>query len=377
MPPVKDQQRAGEAQRWVETVLGRKFNDFFEEIRDGVALCELLNKIAPGTCKKFKKSNVVYVCRTNIQIYLKGCEKLGVPQTDRFETRDLYDQQRLDMVVNNLFMVSAKSRDVQSFGGPYIGIKYASKNKRQFTQEVLNKSKSAVPIWNQGDKNHKKEEIDGYGIIKGKDTHKHTGVQSSWEKGSKKNDLSGGHDSYGIVSVKGMEKHSGVQSKWEQGSNKNDLSGGHDSYGIVSVKGMEKHSGVQSTWEKGSNKNDLSGGHDSYGIVSVKGMEKHTGVQSTWEKGSNKNDLSGGHDSYGIVSVKGTDKHTGVQSGWEKGSLQNDLSGGHDSYGIVSVKGTDKHTGVQSGWEKGSNQTDTSSGHDSYGVVQQPSHLSY
>jgi hypothetical protein len=338
---IKDKTRAQEAQRWVEQVLGRNFNDFFEEIRDGVVLCDLLNKIAPGTCKKYKKSQIVYVCRTNIQIYLKGCEKIGVPQTDRFETRDLYDQQRLDQVVNNLFSVSAKSRDVSSFNGPYIGKKYAQKNKRQFTQEVLNKSKSAVPIWNQGDKNMKKDEIDGYGIIKGKDMDKHTGVQSTWEKGSKSNNLSGGHDSYGIVSV----------------------------------KGADKHTGVQSTWEKGSKSNNLSGGHDSYGIVSVKGTDKHTGVQSTWEKGSLKTDTSGGHDSYGIVSVKGTDKHTGVQSGWEKGSLQTDISGGHDSYGIVSVKGTDQHTGVQSGWEKGSNQTNTSSQHDSYGVVKAPEHL--
>ncbi len=100
-----------------------------------------------------------------------------------------------------------------------------------------------------------------------KSGQKHTGVQSSWEKGSKTNALGSQHDSYGIVSVKGVQKHSGVQSAWEKGSNENNLSSAHDSYGIVSVKGTDKHSGVQSTWEKGSNQTNVGSGHDSAGVI--------------------------------------------------------------------------------------------------------------
>jgi F-box protein 20 len=73
-----DQKRAAEAQGWLEAVLGQKIQgDFFEAIKDGVLLCEACNKIAPGSCKKFKKSSVAFVCRTNIQIYLEACGKLG------------------------------------------------------------------------------------------------------------------------------------------------------------------------------------------------------------------------------------------------------------------------------------------------------------
>jgi len=266
MPTVKDQKRANEAQGWVESVLGVKLNNFFDDLRDGVVLCDLLNKIQPGTCKKYKKSTVAFVCRTNIQIYLKGCEKIGVPQTDRFETRDLYDQQRLDAVVNNIFSVSAASRKVSSFNGPYIGVKYNDKNVRNFSQEVLNKSKSSVPLWNQGDKQHTTSGLDSYGIVKKQGLHKHTGVQNQWEKGSKQNDLSGKHDSYGVVLVKGVDKHTGVQSTWEKGSKQNNLSSNHDSYGVVLVKGVDKHTGVQSTWEKGSKQNDQTNGLDSSGV---------------------------------------------------------------------------------------------------------------
>ena len=46
-----DDGRAKEAQQWLETVLGVSLPDFFENIRDGVYLCDAVNKIKPGTCK--------------------------------------------------------------------------------------------------------------------------------------------------------------------------------------------------------------------------------------------------------------------------------------------------------------------------------------
>jgi len=74
------------------------------------------------------------------------------------------------------------------------------KNQRNFTQEQLNKSKSAVPIWSQGDKEQKTKNMDSYGIIKvDKDVQKHSGVQGVWDQGSKQNDISSKHDSYGII----------------------------------------------------------------------------------------------------------------------------------------------------------------------------------
>jgi len=114
-------------------------------------------------------------------------QKLVFQKLIALKTRDLYDGQRLDAVVNNIFALSAASRNIDSFGGPYIGVSYAQKNQRNFTQEQLNKSKSAVPIWNQGDKEHKAKNMDSYGIIKvDKDAQKHTGVQGVWDQGSKK-----------------------------------------------------------------------------------------------------------------------------------------------------------------------------------------------
>eukprot|EP01084_Bolivina_argentea_P140429 246860_1 len=228
-----------EVKGWMETVMGKSYDDFFEDIRDGVEICELLNKIKPGTCKKFKKSQVVFVARTNIQIFIQGCKKLGIPESDCIETRDLFDQQNLNDVVINLYAVSSISTK-HNFGGPFIGIKYADKNKRNFSQETLNKSKSAVPSWNKGSIETKKKGMDGYGIVKtSKQMQQHSGVLNKWEQGAKEVNTSS-IDGYGIVKTeKSMQNPSQVQGAWQKGANEVNTTN-QDSYGIVKMEQQQE-----------------------------------------------------------------------------------------------------------------------------------------
>jgi len=298
-----DDDQVAEVKDWMETVMGESYPDFFEDIRDGVELCKLLNKIKPGLIaeKKFKKSKIVFVARTNIQLFIEGCKKLGIPETDCIETRDLFDQQNLNDVVLNLYAVSAISRK-HDFGGPFIGKKYADKNKREFTAEQLAKSKSAVPNWNKGSlKNKGGNDMDGYGIVKtDKSMQNPSQVQSAWQKGAKKVDNKG-MDGYGIVKTdKSMQNPSQVQGAWQKGSYKVDNKG-MDSYGIVKTdKDMQNPSQVQGAWQQGANKVENKG-MDSYGIVKTdKEMQNPSQAQGAWQQGANPVDKSG-MDSYGIV----------------------------------------------------------------------------
>jgi len=166
-----------------------------------------------------------------------------------------------------LYAVSAISRK-HDFGGPFIGKKYADKNKREFTAEQLAKSKSAVPNWNKGSlKNKGGNDMDGYGIVKtDKSMQNPSQVQGAWQKGSYKVDNKG-MDSYGIVKTdKDMQNPSQVQGAWQQGANKVENKG-MDSYGIVKTdKEMQNPSQAQGAWQQGANPVDKSG-MDSYGIV--------------------------------------------------------------------------------------------------------------
>eukprot|EP00483_Globobulimina_turgida_P001276 UN01278 len=132
-----EQEQVEEVQQYLSQVVGENLNgDLFDELKDGTILCRLLNEIYPNICKKFKQSKAAFVARNNISIYLAGCKSLGMTQMDLFETRDLYDLQAPHAVLNNIYAVSAISRKL-GFKGPFIGVKIADPNKRNFTKEQL------------------------------------------------------------------------------------------------------------------------------------------------------------------------------------------------------------------------------------------------
>lgn len=63
--PAEDQ----EAQEWIETILGRKFPagvPYEDVLRDGMVLCEVINKMAPGSVKKIHTSGSDFKMMENI-----------------------------------------------------------------------------------------------------------------------------------------------------------------------------------------------------------------------------------------------------------------------------------------------------------------------
>merc|ERR1712228_537820 len=132
-----EEDRCNEVQQYLSTVLGENLNgDLFEELKDGILLCRLLNTIKADTCKKFKASKIAFVQRNNIKIYLDGCKKLGMTDLSLFESEDLFESKRLTSVLDNIYAVSAFSRKFD-FKGPFIGVKLHESNKRNFTKEQL------------------------------------------------------------------------------------------------------------------------------------------------------------------------------------------------------------------------------------------------
>ncbi|RDA92774.1 hypothetical protein CP533_0810 [Ophiocordyceps camponoti-saundersi (nom. inval.)] len=87
---------AAEARAWVEDILGDKLpsSDLLEGLKDGVALCRLVNLLLPPPGVKFKKSAMPFVQMENISHFLRACQMppLGLHQHDMFLTVDLYEQ---------------------------------------------------------------------------------------------------------------------------------------------------------------------------------------------------------------------------------------------------------------------------------------------
>ncbi|EGX88504.1 calponin-like protein [Cordyceps militaris CM01] len=87
---------AHEARTWVEESLRERLPspDLLDALRDGVALCKLINLAIPPPGIKFKQSTMPFVQMENISHFLRACQSppLNLHEHDIFLTVDLYEQ---------------------------------------------------------------------------------------------------------------------------------------------------------------------------------------------------------------------------------------------------------------------------------------------
>ncbi|KAM4054698.1 calponin-like domain-containing protein [Hirsutella rhossiliensis] len=112
---------ASEARSWIEERLGEKLPspDLLEALKDGVALCKLVNMALPPPGVKFKQSAMPFVQMENISIFLRACQAppLNLHQHDIFLTVDLFEQKDPTQVLQCLgaFSRAANAADPVTF----------------------------------------------------------------------------------------------------------------------------------------------------------------------------------------------------------------------------------------------------------------------
>ncbi|GIY95920.1 calponin-2 [Caerostris extrusa] len=74
--------------------------DFANVLKDGTALCTLINRLLPGTVPKINTMKTPFKERENLEMFLKGCELYGLKRHDLFQVNDLYEKKNLYTVVN-------------------------------------------------------------------------------------------------------------------------------------------------------------------------------------------------------------------------------------------------------------------------------------
>ncbi|XP_076353323.1 myophilin-like isoform X1 [Tachypleus tridentatus] len=119
--------------------------DFCECLKDGIALCRLINRIMPGAVTKINKSASPFKQMENIEMFLKGCLNYGLKSWDMFQVNDLYEKKNPYLVVNCLFSLGGLAQR-NGFDGPVIGVKVADENKRIFTKEQLEMGKTVLSL---------------------------------------------------------------------------------------------------------------------------------------------------------------------------------------------------------------------------------------
>ena len=90
--------------QWIEAVMGEPLpaGDFADVLKDGVVLCKLINKIQPGSVKKFKEKGPAFMLMENVQSFIQAAKKYGVPDEEMFLTPDLFEGKNLSQVSKQL-----------------------------------------------------------------------------------------------------------------------------------------------------------------------------------------------------------------------------------------------------------------------------------
>ncbi|KAK3302447.1 uncharacterized protein B0T15DRAFT_422534 [Chaetomium strumarium] len=113
---------ANEVRQWIEGILGERLpdDDLLEGLKDGVALCKLVNLAIGPPGVKFKKSPMPFVQMENISHFLRACQAppLNLQQHDMFLTVDLYEQKDPAQVLQCLGAFSRAANSVNPSAFP-------------------------------------------------------------------------------------------------------------------------------------------------------------------------------------------------------------------------------------------------------------------
>jgi len=131
--------------------------DAFQEfLMDGQVLCNLANRLVPGSIKKIHDPSTIRIagmrsmkCQENISYFLKFCTNTyKMRELDLFQTVALYEGSNLSQVQITLFKLGSMAK-TQGFSGPTIGVQVAEENKRNFTEQQM-KAGQFIPAKTSG-----------------------------------------------------------------------------------------------------------------------------------------------------------------------------------------------------------------------------------
>ncbi|XP_076847943.1 calponin 1, basic, smooth muscle, a [Brachyhypopomus gauderio] len=140
-----DPQMEDELRQWMQEVIGRVIsNNFMEGLKDGVILCELINKLKPGSVPKINRSSLNWHKLENISSFIRAISEYGLKPHDIFEANDLFEDMNHTQVQSTLITLAGVAKTKGFYTKYDVGVKYATKHQRRFPSEKLNEGKSII-----------------------------------------------------------------------------------------------------------------------------------------------------------------------------------------------------------------------------------------
>ncbi|KAL4089645.1 hypothetical protein QTP88_024651 [Uroleucon formosanum] len=147
--PIKNKEQEKEMMEWIYNVLGEPVPEgvsYEDHLKDGVVLCNLINKIAPGSVKKIQTKGSNFQLMENIQRFQAAIKKYGVPEEEIFQTADLFERRNIAQVTLCLYALARITQKHPEYTGPALGPKMAEANKREFTEDQLRASEGHLNL---------------------------------------------------------------------------------------------------------------------------------------------------------------------------------------------------------------------------------------
>lgn len=134
-----------ELRDWIESTTGKNIgNKFMESLKDGVILCDLINKLQPGSVRRINESTQNWHQLENIGNFTKAITAYGVKQHDLFEANDLFENTNLTQVQSTLLALAGVAKSKGDKGT--IGVKYADRQERKFNPEKLREGRNIIGL---------------------------------------------------------------------------------------------------------------------------------------------------------------------------------------------------------------------------------------
>lgn len=144
----RDPEQEKEALEWIFAILKQPVPkaDFEDILQDGTVLCQLMNKLQPGSVPKINTSGGQFKEMENINNFLTAIKAYGVPIHDLFQTADLYEKKQVSQVSTTLFALGRATYQHPEWTGPWLGPRPAEENKREFSEEQIAAGKTVIGL---------------------------------------------------------------------------------------------------------------------------------------------------------------------------------------------------------------------------------------
>ncbi|GFR88369.1 transgelin [Elysia marginata] len=149
MPAKRDPELEEQALVWIEGNLGQPIDrktPFEDVLKDGIILCNLMNKLMPGCIKKIDTKGGGFALMQNIERFQTAARKWGVPENEVFQTVALWEKKDIHQVTLCIHAIAREAQKHPEYSGPQLGPKMAEKSERNFSEQQLREAQNTVSL---------------------------------------------------------------------------------------------------------------------------------------------------------------------------------------------------------------------------------------